>query len=171
MLPRRVTRVSPNEYRCGTLWGSTTGNQTETEKEAGLTTASTQNSGDRVPDCSGGRQRFQPVALPIRRAKSVTPSGQAARLAVLPDLGSHKMGYTRQWSLFYHPAREGRQIPSPVQLWSIGSSDVDSRSLARELGQPWSPFCSPAWAGSQASSPAPTVEHSFWPRITREPEQ
>lgn len=68
------------------------------------------------------------------------------------------------WSPFHGPAQARKQIGSPAQQLSIASGPTLPGSPARKPGQ----LQSPSYSSTQAG---PMVEHSLWPRITRELEQ
>ena len=56
-LSRKHTRFLPHRDHWGNVWGLNSGNQVETEKEAGLTESSTQMSADQIPALSGTEHR------------------------------------------------------------------------------------------------------------------
>lgn len=94
MLPRRPTWVLAPRNDWRTLRSSTTGDQTETEKEAGLTAARAQILVDGILAGSSTQAESPPEALPVCGAEPGAPSGWGAQLAVLPHLGPQPTGCT-----------------------------------------------------------------------------
>lgn len=67
-----------------------------------------------------------------------------------------------KWSLFYHPAHEGKQILSLAQVLSIASSLSFQEAWPGNRAAT-SPSYSPTWSGSQTSSPAQLVRIATGP--------
>ena len=91
------------------------------------------------------KQRSQPAALPICKAESVTPSGQRAQLAVLPDLGYQLSIECVPWAC---QGREANPQPRPTAEHRL--SPTQSGRLAKYPGVSYSPM----QAGNQARSSA-----------------
>lgn len=94
----------------------------------------------------------------------------ACKLSSSASFGSPDNWHYRPWSSFYPPAWAGRQIPSPTQQLSTVSVPPHQEAWPENPGSHGAHPTALLGRGAKPEA-LPTVEHSLWPCITKEPEQ